>query len=1388
MDPEKEELKAKANFSRLSHLLVDKGGDALRAALHRIHPPSSLPAVLNAKKTFLQKIRVINASQWDLLFPASGAPDSKNFDVTLLTILLRNICGLHPPATGWNVMPPTRDTSISANITRIKIFRNEMYGHTAKAQLDDSVFETMWQEISNPLVVLGIPQKDINELKEAPLSPEEESYVEQLKEWKERGDEVSSKLDDLRGEVRNEFFSLRKAVGTANPSEINRLARFDFTGRIEDLTKKFHDETREWLFNELSNWMNNKNSKVMIVTAGPGFGKSVLSAKVCELYKERGQLAAYHFCDFRNSDSRNPHRILQSLASQMYENVKEFRDKLTEVLRREHSRNSLSDAFRVLLKEPLHALDREEPMLIVVDALDESTADVKCEFLELISDEFSELPAWIKILITSRPELKVKKKLSHLNPFEILPDDKRHNFDLKRFFRHRLPDLKKNDLNSLISKCEGSFLYGHFLTNELQENNSGIETSLNDFVTIGISGFYEKQFKRLKTSLKHFQQDTEQSIFKSFVNVVSASREPLPIKFLFACMGLSSKEFEIRETIISIMSEILPVYNDSLTVYHKSLWDWLTMNGYEEHAFVGNVADGRERIWRTCKSIYSNIASLRSVLDFKISHETKYALENGGKYLVNVCYAEDFHWLVDVRLNYFKFKFCENLNVDVSLILKDYKYQIPDHLFWRLFQLHAFCNEMKRNIHDLHETYEGFYLQYLANGHFDFTKNSADRNTARDILDKTNTVWFEQMTRGKNSAFEVVSCSVFDRNGYLSVSPDKTLLVCRYGQTVEVFRLPDLKMMFDVEVSCPPQNCTFSPDSSYFLCNSIRSCVYIREQKEVPFIPHGPESVRSPFFSSCGTKLVAAEYISNNTHECYHIANIKVWDVRKKSVLAEFSFTESLAGDDVYGSRSWFSSCSFYTLVRRPGNNLEYFHIFDSTTTEKLNCCDHSCLTEENDYQILSGNSYEDNLFSISKFGIAHFHLPTDEIILISYNHCSNPFMWKDRKCVISSICSKNFLTLEMYDFINKEIIDTFQIDSIPCYARVTDLAHLHEKTFLVSLNNYQAFVLSFEPSLESFVPASVKIPEVRIFELSPDNLYVAHFYENCVLTISSVATGKTLQTVVLRQPPQACWWSELYLWVVFKDSVGKLTYHPHQTEPLGNYVEECPVSFKELLKFERGVLVIQGEKKKKISVLKISNGELCPLPDLPTFHLDLDLVIESVAISSDGCAILLNFGKKYQIWEMESENMWRFDTLGDLHDLDHEIFDFWLAGAKNCRRSLWITRYYVAFDDYPISFLVSIDHEIDTIVTAMTEFGVLEGVRSITLVDSSVLICCWDDLIGLRKVSDGKFITSFSLHMFPGFKNGSFFSFAKRNILVLADATHFQCLKIHNIEKYFLN
>ena len=471
--------KPKANFTRLCQLLVNKGCEALRNVLHEVHPPSTLVTVLNTHKPVLMKLRcsVITPPQWKRLFPASGTPDSNNFDITLLTILLRNICGLPsplPPA-GRNFMPVPEDISKSADILRIKVLRNKVYGYRASAHLDDTTFEKLWKEISQHLAKLGIPQQDIDEVKMAPFSHEEEFYSEKLKEWKEL-DDIFTKLNGVEREVNNDRAGLSKLQTTVKnfiPTQAEKLAKFNFRGTIQELCSKFHPGTWKWFFDMLSSWFNDEQSTVMILTAGPGVGKSVLSARICELYKPHGKLAAYHFCDFKNSDSTDPHEILQFLASQMCDNVKGFRNRLIEVLRREHCRVSLSDAFRVLLKEPLHALDRREPVLIVVDALDEIKNEKKSEFLDLISEELPELPEWIKILITSRPEVQVKKKLKHFNPLEILPNDHFHNLDIKHLIVHFLPNLDENHVSSLISKCEGSFLYAYYLVNRIKGLHSG---------------------------------------------------------------------------------------------------------------------------------------------------------------------------------------------------------------------------------------------------------------------------------------------------------------------------------------------------------------------------------------------------------------------------------------------------------------------------------------------------------------------------------------------------------------------------------------------------------------------------------------------------------------------------------------------------------------------------------------------------------------------------------------------------------------------------------------------------------------------------------------------------------------------------------------------------
>ena len=1343
MDP----LQAKANFNRICQLLIDKGSDALRRALHVKHPPSTLAAALHSHRKTLQKLKrnnVINPPQWRLLYPASGPPNANDFDITLLTILLRNICSLYSPASGWNAMPCTTDTSISADILRIKIFRNEVYGHTASAQYDDATFEKLWQEISQPLVKLGIPQQEIDELKEAPLSPEEKSYIEKLKEWKELEDTLLEKMRDFENQMvdmRAEVKELKGTLGSSSISNVGQLAKVDFKGKIDNLCEKFQVNTRQWFFDELSRWFADGESRVMILTAGPGIGKSVLSAKVCQDYSERKQLAGCHFCDFKSFDSRNPSRILESLASQMCDNVNRFRDKLTEILRRTHTRDSLWDAFRVLLNEPLHALDRREPMLIVVDALDESKTDDKSEFLELISDKFPDLPKWIKILITSRPELQVKKKLEHFNPLEILPQDGNQRKDLKRFVKGSLPQFEVDSIDDVVFLCQGSFLYAYYMVKELREMGAGIEPNLRHYAPRGISGFYEKQLKRLKTGL----QPHDPGILNAFVNVLAASSgTPLPIKILLKCMNLSDEKYKIRYTIINVMTEILPVYDNCLTVYHKSLMDWLTLEGYEEHEFAADVADGTTRLWEACEAVYRDIVSLKSVSGFKLSLERKFALENGGKYLLNVGDTVDFHWLVNVRLNALKFRFCGDLDVDYyRRILNVHKPAHSNDLYWSIFQHYCILDYVDFYLEGDEFSDSVLYLQLLANAHFDFVrKNLSSQNTARDILVEENEMWLEDVVNVKNSNYEVIS-NAFSQKSFTSLfcSPDKKLVVVlMYDDTVTVFELPSLTIIFEVQVGSF-SHLTFSPDSSYFLCGSIRSCVCIRKQKEVAFILGGPEHIKHCSFSSCGKKLVTAE-------ENF----LKVWDVEKRELLVQVEKRYSF-------HRYHFTCCNKYILEF----NRSELVVRDSTTLEEFLTLDQDCFEKCPDsYQIT---------YLVNKDAIytRHYHLSADEVVLIAH---ADSFTWKNRKCQLSWCAS----TLFIYDFINRERVDRFQIDCLPVGTEIDCISKLDETNFLLSLDRRHIVVLSLETSEESSVVSYY--PRKTSFEvtLSPDHLYVACCYDTeKVLTIRSVDNRETLETVELQKPAEACWWSELYLWVVCEGALVRFPYDSTHSKVLGSGREVCPLTFYRVLKFGEGVFVFTGNDN-MITILKICDN-------IPYIQKIGNPLFGEVAISKDGCAVLFYKGRtiKYKVWEFTPESGWKLHLDGKMLTKHCGLSVEWLSltGTQSCRRSVFLLveegTAILSFFDFTSRELY--EYSLDL---PITEYPYMDRVVDVA---PNVLLIITGRWWSVVNVSDHKVVATFRACEIDFRLRPRLFYLSSKGLLLVIFKNVIKYFKIHNIE-----
>ena len=412
------------------------------------------------------------------------------------------------------------------------------------------------------------------------------------------------------------------------------LEKSDFRRNVEIYNESFHPGTREWLSKKVDRWFRQRdsNSQVMILTADAGFGKSTFAGQVCKQYKERDQLKACHFFKSTILAYSDPRKMLESLASQLCENVSGFKEKLAAQLQRKPLLTTIGDAFRVFLKDPLNSLpDEESSILIVIDGLDESVSGEKNHLLDVIDEEFQLLPKRVKIFLTSRPELVTKEKLERLNHVEIPRDDEGNKEDLKSYLVSCLSGkytVEEDVMVEMVKKCEGSFLYAYYYQLELRKLN-GVEDVLS-VVPKGIHSIYQKHFKRLEDELKKVSIDIE---FDKILEILVAMLNPFPLSLIAKILKLPGSTRTMREVITKVnecLSALLPVYDDRVTVFHKTVVDWLEADGkYGKHSFSVSLRGAHKTLWQACRQTFEQLNGSEEVE----KQAVKYALENGVDHL-----------------------------------------------------------------------------------------------------------------------------------------------------------------------------------------------------------------------------------------------------------------------------------------------------------------------------------------------------------------------------------------------------------------------------------------------------------------------------------------------------------------------------------------------------------------------------------------------------------------------------------------------------------------------------------------------------------------------------------------------------------------------------------
>ena len=448
---------------------------------------------------------------------------------------------------------------------------------------------------------------------------------------------------------------------------LRTLTKSEFRGDIEYYVERFQEGTREWLFDRVQNWLDDRSSqnRVIVISGKPGFGKSVISAVICKRMQETGRLSGSHFCQHNNVRYCKPQLMIQSLACHLSHALLEYKRALVKQLSRnlgtDLNNMEVEELFAVLFKEPLSAEgDPGRNMLMVIDGLDESEYHGRNELLDVIANQFCKLPIWIRFLVTTRPTLNIAEKLKNLKPLILKCNYAKSIEDVRVFCLKRLQRVIKQEnvsefIEQLVLKSEGLMLYAHFLIFAITENPSVFNEG--DFLgnsPSGLSAVYHSYFKRLEHELEK-ELNVGEERFLIMLSAITASREPLPVGFASKVLVPGTDSPPRKRKVLSalgIVSALLPIRDDCLHVIHKSVKDWLTdISCYGQHEFIVDKNEGHRLLADLCAEELRNLKR-KGVDNIQFSTTERYALYHGAHHMLHEGVKREPHKLDELTKAY----------------------------------------------------------------------------------------------------------------------------------------------------------------------------------------------------------------------------------------------------------------------------------------------------------------------------------------------------------------------------------------------------------------------------------------------------------------------------------------------------------------------------------------------------------------------------------------------------------------------------------------------------------------------------------------------------------------------------------------------------------------
>src|SRR4051794_20529423 len=241
-----------------------------------------------------------------------------------------------------------------------------------------------------------------------------------------------------------------------------------------DSSKECMRGTRRGIIQEIIDWVNVPDSvdvpRLCWLSGLAGTGKSAIAHTVARIFDGLWRLGSSFFFD-ASIQQRRIDRLFSSISVDLADLDGEWKRSLWEIVKGRkalRTTSSVSRQFTSFILDPAKVLKTIGPIVIVIDALDESGDEAsREELLQIISSSLSALPLNFRVLVTSRPEPDIEIQLGSSQHVlrKRMEDAMYTKQDIERYIGSKLTCFPKLDeywpnrtwLQDLVESSEGLF-------------------------------------------------------------------------------------------------------------------------------------------------------------------------------------------------------------------------------------------------------------------------------------------------------------------------------------------------------------------------------------------------------------------------------------------------------------------------------------------------------------------------------------------------------------------------------------------------------------------------------------------------------------------------------------------------------------------------------------------------------------------------------------------------------------------------------------------------------------------------------------------------------------------------------------------------------------------